>query len=92
MLNQVIVRAIFQAASTTVEYISGEGALCPVCLNILHRRNRARVYNTSEGGVRYCRCDLCGISFKAVEKEVVSEIPEIIAPKKKTRQNRTRKR
>ena len=95
-MNHVIVRAIFAAAHTTVEYITGEGAMCPVCLQILGKRNRARTVSTPGDGVRYCRCEFCGISFKAVEKVVpefiVVKTTETVDVKPKKRQSKNRKR
>lgn len=100
-MNHVVVRAIFAAANTAAEYIPGEGAMCPVCEQILKRRVRGIVYSTESDGIRYCRCNMCGISFKAVERDVpspirpaapVGEMPENIDAKPKKRQSKSRKR
>lgn len=99
-MNHVILRAIFMAAHSTPEYIPGEGALCPVCQKILGLRVRARVVNTAGDGVRYCSCEKCGITFKAVEREIpraeivepVGKTPKSVDAKKKKPQSKSRKR
>lgn len=98
-MNRCFALAVLRAAHTTVEYIPGEGAMCPVC-ELLKQRNRGKVQGGDGGSVRYCRCDHCGITFKAVEKvysivavEVGScKTQETIAEKPKMRQSRNRKR
>lgn len=94
-MNHIIIRTIFEAANTTAEYIPGEGALCPVCLAILQKRNRARTTSTPGDGVRYCRCEECGINFKAVEKieplSVVVKTTQTVDAKPKKRQSKNRK-
>ena len=99
-MSRVFALAVLRAANTAVEYIPGEGALCPVCL-LLHQRNRGRVSRT-DGDIRYCVCPLCSISFKAVEKAIpaidvveprqhVRKSPENIDAKPKKRQSKNRK-
>jgi hypothetical protein len=97
MLNHTIIRTIFVAAHTAVEYIPGEGAFCPVCFQILQKQVRGIVYSTEEDGVRRCRCNMCGISFKAVQKyfppdPLVSGKPKSVDERPKKRQSKTRKR
>lgn len=89
-MNHVIIRMIFSAAHSTAEYIEGEGAFCPVCDQILHKRCRGIVART-DGLVRYCRCNQCGINFKSVEKIEDRTIPEIVDAKPKKRQSKNRK-
>ena len=95
-MNHVILRTIFMAAHSTAEYIPGEGALCPVCLAILQKKNYARIYSTPGDGVRYCRCEQCGITFKAVEKIYPEELcvkkTQTTDTKPKKPQSRNRKR
>jgi len=99
-MNHVILRTIFMAAHTAVEYIPGEGALCPVCSQILGLRVRARVVNTAGDGIRYCSCAQCGITFKSVEKpipkadiiEPVGKTPQTIAKPRAARQNKAKRR
>ena len=91
-MNINIIRLIFSLANTATEYIPGEGAFCPVCLQILGVRARARV----TGGcneVRYCRCDRCSVTFKAVEKDYgICKTQGTVDEKPKRRHIRNRKR
>lgn len=95
MLNPIIVKAIFIAAQTTMEYIPGEGALCPVCLKIYSRRTRGRVTSSPGDGVRYCHCEPCDINFKAVERiesaVVVVKTTQTVDAKPKKRQSKNKR-
>lgn len=58
-----IVRKILSLLDKTVYYVHGATA-CPVCTYI-GGIGDVKVTSTS-GDVRYCRCSLCGATFKAV--------------------------
>lgn len=58
-----IVRKILSLLDKTVHYVHGATA-CPVCTYI-GGVGDVKVTSTS-GDVRYCRCSLCGATFKAV--------------------------
>jgi formate dehydrogenase maturation protein FdhE len=59
----LIVRKILSLLDKTVHYVHGATA-CPVCTYI-GGVGDVKVTSTSDD-VRYCRCSLCGATFKAV--------------------------
>ena len=87
-------RLVFQTAAISAEYIKDEGAFCPVCERFRGIRQRAKVTGgCKELGVRYCLCERCGVTFKAIEKIYPScKTQETVAEKPKKRQSKYRKR
>lgn len=88
-----IVRKILSLLDKTVHYIHGATA-CPVCTYI-GGVGDVKVTSTS-GDVRYCRCSLCGATFKAVccdKKETVKtpksfdKTEKRVIKKKRTKKN-----
>lgn len=88
-----IVRKILSLLDKTVHYIHGATA-CPVCTYI-GGIGDVKVTSTS-GDIRYCRCSLCGATFKAVccdKKETVKtpksfdKTEKRVIKKKRTKKN-----
>lgn len=88
-----IVRKILSLLDKTVHYVHGATA-CPVCTYI-GGVGDVKVTSTS-GDVRYCRCSLCGATFKAVccdKKETVKtpksfdKTEKRVIKKKRTKKN-----
>lgn len=88
-----IVRKILSLLDKTVHYVHGATA-CPVCTYI-GGIGDVKVTSTS-GDVRYCRCSLCGATFKAVccdKKETVKtpksfdKTEKRVIKKKRTKKN-----
>lgn len=88
-----IVRKILSLLDKTVYYVHGATA-CPVCTYI-GGVGDVKVTSTS-GDVRYCRCSLCGATFKAVccdKKETVKtpksfdKTEKRVIKKKRTKKN-----
>jgi formate dehydrogenase maturation protein FdhE len=88
-----IVRKILSLLDKTVHYVHGATA-CPVCTYI-GGIGDVKVTSTS-GNVRYCRCCLCGATFKAVccdKKETVKtpksfdKTEKRVIKKKRTKKN-----
>lgn len=88
-----IVRKILSLLDKTVYYVHGATA-CPVCTYI-GGIGDVKVTSTS-GDVRYCRCSLCGATFKAVccdKKETVKtpksfdKTEKRVIKKKRTKKN-----
>jgi formate dehydrogenase maturation protein FdhE len=88
-----IVRKILSLLDKTVHYVHGATA-CPVCTYI-GGIGDVKVTSTS-GNVRYCRCSLCGATFKAVccdKKETVKtpksfdKTEKRVIKKKRTKKN-----
>lgn len=88
-----IVRKILSLLDKTVHYVHGATA-CPVCTYI-GGIGDVKVTSTS-GDVRYCRCNLCGATFKAVccdKKETVKtpksfdKTEKRVIKKKRTKKN-----
>lgn len=89
----LIVRKILSLLDKTVYYVHGATA-CPVCTYI-GGIGDVKVTSTS-GDVRYCRCSLCGATFKAVccdKKETVKtpksfdKTEKRVIKKKRTKKN-----
>lgn len=89
----LIVRKILSLLDKTVYYVHGATA-CPVCAYI-GGIGDVKVTSTS-GDVRYCRCSLCGATFKAVccdKKETVKtpksfdKTEKRVIKKKRTKKN-----
>lgn len=89
----LIVRKILSLLDKTVYYVHGATA-CPVCTYI-GGIGDVKVTSTS-GDVRYCRCSLCGATFKAVccdKKETVKtpksfdKTQKRVIKKKRTKKN-----
>ncbi len=89
----LIVRKILSLLDKTVHYVHGATA-CPVCTYI-GGVGDVKVTSTS-GDVRYCRCSLCGATFKAVccdKKETVKtpksfdKTEKRVIKKKRTKKN-----
>lgn len=70
----------FQIVHRAVEYIKGEGALCPICARFGLGQHRLMVTSTPGDGLRYARCPHCNFTFKTVEKVIVVKSTETLAP------------
>jgi formate dehydrogenase maturation protein FdhE len=89
----LIVRKILSLLDKTVHYVHGATA-CPVCTYI-GGVGDVKVTSTSDD-IRYCRCSLCGATFKAVccdKKETVKtpksfdKTEKRVIKKKRTKKN-----
>lgn len=60
-----MVRRIISLSHKAVPWAAGDGADCPVCLEVLGARTRGRVSRTTDQ-VRYMECRHCGTTFKAI--------------------------
>lgn len=87
-MTPLAIKAIFETANTAVEYIPGEGCFCPVCAKFLNKRTRMLI-TSKPGEIRYCRCPVCGVTTKAIQKYYPE--PDYIEPPKKPRKPRKKK-
>jgi hypothetical protein len=83
-----MVRRIIAVSHKAVPWAAGDGADCPVCLEVLRRRHRGRVTHTGSDGVRYLECRHCSTTFKAIAPAA----PEKKKASSKTPENLKRKR
>jgi len=91
MTPHLLRKIIFIIQTSTAVYITGEGAICPVCEKLLNERRRAVVNRTDASGVRFCSCRHCLSTFKAIGEADPGQSPETVDVKPKKRQTRTRK-
>lgn len=75
-MNVYMLHEVYRLVHTAIEYVTGEGALCPVCARFNLGQFKLIVYCTKGDGLRHCRCANCGFTFKTVEKICVSRVPE----------------
>ena len=80
---QIFRRILWIIHIQAVEYIPGEGAVCPASKFVKHQGGRVQV-SSSRGEVRFHKCPECGLSFKSVEKrQPEDEITEIVTVPRK---------